>query len=296
MYKIEAKNILTPQNGLNLYCGRTENLILLREIPKQDPMDTGFKPDADALLELTLRKRRSKGMILMGHLGDPYPPQEAEMGLTRRVLKVIEGNDYGAVIETRSRGLLRDLDILKDIARKTKCVAVIPVPSLNPDIFGGIEGVPDGRAELEARLDLVCKVRDAGIGTVIRIAPLIPKLNSSPENVAAVTEKAAALQADAVECQPEHTLKEAGQAFFEKAYAERFPEQYAAFAAGRKKRDIRPANLKELKMVLAETGRAVGIETDPAVIRTFLRQYENHTVGQQMTLEDFGISLEKGKE
>ena len=62
MYTIESRNILTPQNGLNVYRGRTENSILLTEVPGGDSMDIGVKMDAPELLEGSLMHRRSKGM------------------------------------------------------------------------------------------------------------------------------------------------------------------------------------------------------------------------------------------
>ena len=98
MYKIESKNILTPQNGLNIYRGRTEDSILLTEIPGGDSMDIGVKMDAPDQLDSVLRSRRSKSIILMGNLGDPYNRFEEEYRLTRKCLKIIENNDYGVVI------------------------------------------------------------------------------------------------------------------------------------------------------------------------------------------------------
>ena len=60
MYKIESKNILTPQNGLNIYRGRTEDSILLTEIPGGDSMDIGVKFDAADQLDTVLKSRRRK--------------------------------------------------------------------------------------------------------------------------------------------------------------------------------------------------------------------------------------------
>ena len=66
MYTIESRNILTPQNGLNIYRGRTENSIMLTEILGADSMDIGVKVDATELLAGVLRTRRNKSIILMG--------------------------------------------------------------------------------------------------------------------------------------------------------------------------------------------------------------------------------------
>ena len=140
MYKIESKNILTPQNGLNIYRGRTEDSILLTEIPGGDSMDIGVKVDAADQLDTVLKSRRSKSIILMGNLGDPYNKYEEEYCLTRKCLKVIENNDYGVVITTKQSRILRDMDILQGIARKTKCAVEISIPTLDEKKLKKIEG------------------------------------------------------------------------------------------------------------------------------------------------------------
>ena len=65
MFIIDTKTIVTPQNGLNIYRGRTENNIISME---PEITDIGVKPEADELLSGTLKKRKSKGMILVGKL------------------------------------------------------------------------------------------------------------------------------------------------------------------------------------------------------------------------------------
>lgn len=43
MYEIATSSILTPQNGMNIYRGRTENTMWVNEIPRADSMDIGVK-------------------------------------------------------------------------------------------------------------------------------------------------------------------------------------------------------------------------------------------------------------
>ena len=160
MYEIKTKNILTPQNGFNIYCGRTENTMWINEIPRADSMDVGVKIDADALLEETLRKRRTKSMLIAGNLGDPYNVFEENKRLMRSSLMVLEKWDFGISITTRSNLILRDIDILKDISQKTKCVVDIPFPSANGEIMNKMDGTGNGdfTTSFDERIRLSCKL------------------------------------------------------------------------------------------------------------------------------------------
>ena len=53
---------------------------------------------------------------------DPYPPEEKELRLMRGCLEVIDRYGYGVTIQTRSPLLLRDLDLLKSINRKSRII------------------------------------------------------------------------------------------------------------------------------------------------------------------------------
>ena len=50
---------------------------------------------------------------------DPYIPLEKELQLTRRCLNQIERFDFGLVIQTKSNLIMRDIDILEKINKKT---------------------------------------------------------------------------------------------------------------------------------------------------------------------------------
>ena len=97
MYTIEAKTILTPQNGLNIYRGSTDRCLVspvyARTARVENPEELGVKPDADRLLEVTLRKKRSRGMVSVGSLSDPYNAAEKSLGIMRRCLFVLDRCD-----------------------------------------------------------------------------------------------------------------------------------------------------------------------------------------------------------
>ena len=74
------------------------------------------------MLEQALRSKRKRCMIGTGAMSDPYIPLEEELKLTRRCLELIAEYGFGLAIQTKSDRILRDLDLLKEINRKAKCV------------------------------------------------------------------------------------------------------------------------------------------------------------------------------
>ena len=88
MHYKEVKAILSPQNGMNLYRGCTHGCIYCDSRSKCYRMDHDFedievKLHAPDILERTLKRKRTKGMIITGSMTDPYVPLEKELQMTR---------------------------------------------------------------------------------------------------------------------------------------------------------------------------------------------------------------------
>src|SRR3954454_24350525 len=90
-------------------------------------------------------------------------------------------------ILTKSPLLLRDVDLLKEIAAVTEVSACLSVPTLDEKAWRATEPhTPHPRARLEA----VAELNRAGIPTGILVAPLMPGINDAPEQVAKIVELA----------------------------------------------------------------------------------------------------------
>ena len=114
MHYKEVKAILSPQNGMNLYRGCTHGCIYCDSRSKCYRMDHDFedievKLHAPDILERTLKRKRTKGMIITGSMTDPYVPLEKELQMTRLCLNQIERFDFGITIQTKSDLILRYL-------------------------------------------------------------------------------------------------------------------------------------------------------------------------------------------
>lgn len=289
MYEIESRNILTPQNGLNIYRGRTEDSILLTEIPGADSMDVGVKVDAPELLAGVLKTRRNKGIILMGNLGDPYNVHEEKYHLTRKSLKVIENHDYGVIIDTKQNLILRDLDVLKGIAGKTKCAVEITFPTLKDETLKKIEG--EETLSVKDRFDLVKELKKEGIEVIAVINPVIPFVNDEPSDIRNIILELSAcgiLKIDLMDMRL--AIKKSVRDFFYTEFKKRFPERYDEFSADFSETgEVLPRNQKAVLKEMTELCKSYEIMCDTRQIKAWKRQYENRTVGQQLSMFDSGL-------
>ena len=108
MHFVEAKGILSSNNGMNLYRGCTHGCIYCDSRSKcygftHDFEDIEVKANAPQLLEKALKSKRKKCMIGTGAMCDPYLHAEEELKLTRRCLELIDKYDNLIVVQTFSK-------------------------------------------------------------------------------------------------------------------------------------------------------------------------------------------------
>ena len=124
---MDAKAILSAQNGMNVYRGCQHGCIYCDSRSRcygftHDFEDIEVKRNAPELLEQALLRKRDKCMIGTGSMCDPYMPCEKELRVTRRCLEIIDHLGFGAAVITKSDLVLRDLDLFESIQRRAKCV------------------------------------------------------------------------------------------------------------------------------------------------------------------------------
>jgi DNA repair photolyase len=118
--------------------------------------------------------------IAMGTNTDPYQWVEGRYKLMRGIWEVLRDASNPCSILTKSPLLLRDLDLMREIAARTEIGACLSVPTLDEKAWRASEPhTPHPRARLEA----VGELNRAGIPTGILIAPLMPGINDAPEQI-----------------------------------------------------------------------------------------------------------------
>ncbi|HEY7948696.1 MAG TPA: radical SAM protein [Acidimicrobiales bacterium] len=141
--------------------------------------------------------RWSGELIAMGTNTDPYQRAEGKYHLTRGIIDVLAeaGNPFS--ILTKSTLILRDLDRLVVAAGRAEVRCNFSIGTLDPAVWKATEpGTPHPRQ----RVDAVRRLNEAGIPTGVLVAPIIPGLSDSAEQLEEVT--AACLDAGAVSVSP----------------------------------------------------------------------------------------------
>ena len=185
MHKVNVKGILSAKNGMNIYRGCLHGCIYCDSRSLCYQMNHKFedievKANAVELLENALRRKRNKCMIGTGAMSDPYMPIEEKLGNMRKCLEVIERYGFGVTMITKSTKVLRDLDLLKKINEKSKCVVQMTLTTYDEDLCRIVEPNVETTYERFRALEIL---RDNGIPTVVWLCPILPFINDTEENI-----------------------------------------------------------------------------------------------------------------
>jgi DNA repair photolyase len=147
------------------------------------------KPDAAVLLRATLGKRGyTPQPIAMGTNTDPYQPIEARYRITRAVLEVCLETRHPVIITTKSDRVLRDLDLLAEMARHKLAIVSLSVTSLDASLSRKLE--PRAAAP-EKRIAALARLVEAGVPAHVSVTPVIPAITD--EFMEGILERAAAI-------------------------------------------------------------------------------------------------------
>lgn len=223
---MDAKAILSPQNGMNVYRGCTHGCIYCDSRSRVYGMKHAFedievKRNAPELLEEALRRKRQKCMISTGSMCDPYMPCERELCITRRCLEIIARYGFGAAVQTKSDLLLRDIDLLDGINRKAKCVAQMTLTTADDGLCRILE---PGVCPTSRRAEALGILQKRNVPTVVWLSPFLPFINDTEENLRALLEICLSVGARGVVCFGiGMTLREGDREYYYQALDRHFP-------------------------------------------------------------------------
>lgn len=217
MHYETVKGILSSHNGLNLYRGCQHGCIYCdsRSLCYQfqhDFEDIAVKQNGLSLLEDALRRKKKPCMIGTGSMSDPYMPLESQLGYTRKMLELICQYGFGAAVLTKSDLVLRDLDLLREINCKTKCVVQMTLTTADETLCRKVE---PGVCTTKRRVEALKTLSREGIPTVVWLCPILPFLNDTRENIQGILEYCQDAGAKGVICFGMGlTLREGSREFF----------------------------------------------------------------------------------
>lgn len=191
MHFKEAKSILLPSGGMNIYRGCSHGCIYCDSRSECYQMDHEFedievKVNAPKLLEDALKRKRTVSMIATGAMSDPYMHCEKGLKLTRQCLEIIKKYGFGVSLLTKSDLVLRDLDLICEINRGLKAVVCMTVTTFDDDLCRILE---PNVACSSKRFEALKTFRDNDIPTVVWLTPILPFINDTEENIRGIVEK-----------------------------------------------------------------------------------------------------------
>jgi len=132
--------------------------------------------------ELSRRSWRCEE-VAIGAATDPYQPAEGRFRLTRACLVELSAASTPFSIVTRGPLVVRDVDVLQDASRHLPASVYFSIPTLDERVWKTTE---PGTAPPWSRLEAVRRLADAGIDVGVGLAPILPGLSDSPDQLRAV--------------------------------------------------------------------------------------------------------------
>ncbi len=145
------------------------------------PHELSAKVNAPEVLDRQLRRAR-RGFVALGTSTEPYMKVEEELEITRRILNVLSFYRFPVHVLTKSKLVLRDADILMDIAERAELppdldvsgsLVTVSLSTLDEELASVLE--PGAPSPLE-RLEVVSQLRSMGVEAGLAFIPVIPFL------------------------------------------------------------------------------------------------------------------------
>jgi DNA repair photolyase len=158
------------------------------------------KQHAAGLLRHELRRVKPDEAIALGTATDPYQPAERRYEVTRGILQEFarhRGFELGIV--TKSNMIVRDLDLLKEVARANRVSVHVTITTLDIDLARILE---PRAPRPDLRLDAVRALAQAGLRVGVSCSPVVPGITDAPKDLESVIRAAAEAGASYVFANP----------------------------------------------------------------------------------------------
>ena len=288
MHFVQAKSLLSSKNGMNLYRGCTHGCIYCDSRSKiynmnHDFEDIEVKQNSLELLKKALKSKKEKCMIGTGSMTDPYIPLESKLEFVRNSLKLIYRYGFGFTCITKSDLILRDLDLLKKINEKAKAVVQVTLTTADEDLCRKIE---PNVCTTKRRVEVLKKLNEANIPTVVWLTPFLPYINDTEENISELLDYCIETNVKGIICfNIGLTLRDGNRQYFYRKLDESFPglknkyiEKYGSNYV------LESENNRQLMDLFYKRTAENNILNKPNDVFSYLRDFPNKDKSRQSTL------------
>jgi DNA repair photolyase len=182
---------------------------------------------ADVLSRELARASWQREEVALGTATDPYQPAEGRFRLTRACIEVLASSGTPFSIVTRGPLVVRDLDVLAAAAREVSVAVYVSLPTLDERVWRTTE---PGTAPPSSRLRAIRSLAEAGIEVGVGMAPILPGLSDSPEQLRSTVAAVRGAGAGSIWASVVH-LRPGVREHFLEALARDWPEEVERYEA-----------------------------------------------------------------
>ncbi len=299
MHYVTAKGLLISGNfgnskesgyHMNLYRGCTHGCIYCDSRSKCYQINHPFedievKENAIELLEQALRRKKQHCMIGTGSMTDPYIPLEKDLCYMRKTLELIDRYEFGITMITKSTLILRDIDLLEKINRKTKAVVQMTLTTADENLCRILEPHVATTGE---RFEALLQFHAAGIPTVVWICPVLPYINDTEENIRGILDMCIKANVHGIIWfGGGMTLRDGDREYYYSQLNRHFPgltERYIREYGNAY--ELKSPNSAKLDQIVQSTCKRHGILYHPDEVFRYLGTFEEKQKAEQISLWD----------
>ncbi|RJP27146.1 MAG: radical SAM protein [Actinobacteria bacterium] len=216
---------VNPYQGCQFGCIYCDSRSARYRLPADFENDIIVKKDAAGMLDGRLSRARTllPDVVAMSGASDPYHHAEARFESTRHCLEVLQKHVYPVHILTKSRLVLRDLDLLEEIGRNNWCCVSVTITACDPEVARFLE--PKSPSP-QGRFDVVRTIKEntGHVQSGVLLMPVIPCLSDSAGDLEAMVRGAKEAGADYVLFGGAMTMRDQQALWFLRHLKESHPE------------------------------------------------------------------------
>ena len=234
------------------------------------------------LLRHDLRRVKPGEPIALGTATDPYQPAERRYEVTRGILEEFarhRGFELGIV--SKSNLILRDIDLLREVARSNALSIHITVTTMNVELARILE---PRAPRPDLRMDAVRQLSEAGINVGVSSSPVLPGITDAPPDLEAVVRAAAEAGARHIFAGPLF-LKPCSAAIFLPFLGEHFPHLVENYRQRYQDRSFLPASYgKRITQLITRFRQKYGIQRNDPRGAEYANKWPMQALDEQLTL------------